>query len=72
MTYEEMIPDDMLPIADDPGGNVIVISLNKDDYGYVYFIRTDQAGESGYIYFNKKKYGNGSSGTITQIDAGEY
>lgn len=40
--------------------------------GYVYFIRTDQEGESGYIYFNKKKYGNGSGGSITVIDAGEY
>lgn len=41
--------------------------------GYVYFIRTDADGESGYIYFNGKKYGNGGSGgTITGIDAGEY
>ena len=44
--------------------------------GYVYFIRTDSNGESGYIYFNKKKYGNGGGngggGTITEINAGEY
>lgn len=41
--------------------------------GYVYFIRTDTNGESGYIYFNGKKYGNGGgSGSITTIDAGEY
>ena len=38
MTHEETIPADMLPIADDSGGNVIGISLNKDDFGYVYFI----------------------------------
>jgi hypothetical protein len=35
--------------------------------GYVYFIRTDAEGESGYIYFNKRKYG-----IITEINAGEY
>ena len=51
--------------------------LTKLENGYVYFIRTDSEGESGYIYFNKKKYGNGGSGgggssTITEINAGEY
>ena len=29
-------------------------------------------GESGYIYFNGKKYGNGVGGVISGIDAGEW
>ena len=54
MTYEEMIPDGMLPIADDPGGNVIGISLNKDDYGYVYFINHEYDDlDTGYLVKSK-------------------
>ena len=54
MTYEEMIPNDMLPIADDPGGNVIGISLNKDDYGYVYFINHEYDDlDTGYLVKSK-------------------
>lgn len=45
--------------------------LSTLDKGYVYFIRTDADGESGYIYFNGKKYGSGG-GSITSIDCGEY
>ena len=54
MTYEEMIPNDMLPIADDPGGNAIGISLNKDDYGYVYFINHEYDDlDTGYLVKSK-------------------
>ena len=54
MTYEEMIPDDMLPIADDPGGNVLAISLNMDDYGYVYFINHEYDDlDTGYLVKSK-------------------
>lgn len=50
MTYEETISVDMLPIADDPGGNVIGISLNKDDFGYVYFINHEYDDlDTGYL-----------------------
>jgi len=31
------IPNELLPIADDPGGNQICISLSPDDCGRVYF-----------------------------------
>lgn len=41
--------------------------LSTLENGYVYFIRTDEKGESGYVYFNKRKYG-----IITDINAGEY
>lgn len=46
--------------------------LSTLENGYVYFIRTDAEGESGYIYFNNKKYGNGGGSIITEINAGEY
>lgn len=41
-----------------------------DDREKMYFVRTDKNKENGYIYLNKKKYGNGES--ITKIDCGEY
>lgn len=54
MTYEETIPADMLPIADDSGGNVIGISLNKDDFGYVYFINHEYDDlDTGYLVKSK-------------------
>lgn len=45
-----------------------------DNLAKVYFVRTDADGEQGYIYFNGKKYGNGSGGVveITRFDCGEY
>ena len=54
MVNDECIPADMVPIADDPGGNVISISLNKDDYGYVYFLNQDFEDEdTGYLVKSK-------------------
>lgn len=54
MTNEETIPADMLPIADDSGGNVIGISLNKDDFGYVYFINHEYDDlDTGYLVKGK-------------------
>lgn len=35
--YQGRIPDTLLPVADDPGGNQICISLGKDDLGAIYF-----------------------------------
>ena len=54
MTGEETIPADMLPIADDSGGNVIAISLNKADFGYVYFINHEYDDlDTGYLVKSK-------------------
>lgn len=36
-TYRERIPPNFLPIADDPGGNLICLSIDGDDKGSVYF-----------------------------------
>lgn len=39
-----------MPIADDPGGNIIGISLNKNDFGYVYFLNHEYDDlDTGYL-----------------------
>ena len=43
-------------------------SAETFEAGYVYFVRTDASGETGYLYFNGKKYGDDD----TYIDCGEY
>lgn len=35
--YEDRIPSNFFPIADDPGGNLICLSTSGDDVGAVYF-----------------------------------
>lgn len=35
--YENRIPKNLLPIAYDPGSNVICLSVSGEDYGSVYF-----------------------------------
>lgn len=35
--YESRIPEELLPIAGDPGDNQICISLTSDNYGKMYF-----------------------------------
>lgn len=47
--------------------NFSLVGLDKHT---IYFIRTEEDGENGYIYFNGKKYGVGEK--ITGIDCGEY
>lgn len=36
-TYEGRVPEDLLPIAEDPGGNVILLGVGGEDRGKVYF-----------------------------------
>lgn len=38
MREEGTIANDIIPIADDPLGNPICISVNADDYGVVYYL----------------------------------
>lgn len=45
-------------------------TLNGLDKYTMYFIRTDEDGEEGYIYFNGKKYGKIE--TVSGVDCGEY
>lgn len=35
--HQKRVPDRMVPIADDPGGNLVCISVSGDDAGAVYF-----------------------------------
>ena len=54
MVNDEAIPADMVPIGDNPGGNVISISLNKDDYGVVYFLNHEfEDLDTGYLVKSK-------------------
>lgn len=43
---ERRIPSNILPIAEDPFGNMICISVSGDDYGKVYFWDHELEGQS--------------------------
>ena len=49
-------------------GTVSGFTTNSFEEGYIYFVRTDEDGDQGYLWFNGKKYGEDSS----VIDCGEY
>ena len=54
MWNECTISPKTLPIADDPGGNVICISLNEEDYGTVYFANHEyEDSDTGYLFMSK-------------------
>ena len=53
---EKRLPSHILPIAHDPGGNLICISCGNNDYGYVYF--WDHESEVNYNISNNNDYGN--------------
>ena len=54
MRREEIISNKTLPIADDPWGNVICISLHEEDYGTVYFANHEfEDTETGYLFTSK-------------------
>ena len=40
------LPKNILPIACDPGGNIVAMSIDGDDYGSVYFWDHEQEGLS--------------------------
>lgn len=44
----------MLPIADDPGGNVICMSINNEDFGTIYFLNHEiEDCDTGFLFSNK-------------------
>lgn len=51
--YEESLPKLMVPINEDGGGNLICLSLRKEDFGAIYF----------------KHHSIGWDNTLTDIDA---
>jgi len=53
---EQRLPSHMLPIAHDPGGNLICISCGTTDYGSVYF--WDHEKEVNYKLFSDNSYFN--------------
>lgn len=54
MKNEKTIPADMIPIADDPAGNIISLSLNRNDYGFIYYLNHEfEDVETGYLIKSK-------------------
>lgn len=53
---EKRMPTHILPIAEDPFGNVVCISAGKIDYGYIYF--WDHENEVDYGIANDDDYSN--------------
>ncbi|MFZ5553758.1 MAG: SMI1/KNR4 family protein [Bacteroidota bacterium] len=53
---KKRLPTHLMPIAHDPGGNLICISCGEKDYGYVYF--WDHEKEVDYSRSDDKDYSN--------------
>ena len=53
---EKRLPINLLPIAHDPGGNLICISCHKDDLGHIYFWNHED--EVDYKTSNDMNYSN--------------
>lgn len=53
---DKRLPDHILPIAHDPGGNLICISCNGDDKGYIYFWNHEE--EIDYSMSDNSDYSN--------------
>ena len=46
LTYQQRLFPAYIPIAYDPGGNVICMSLNSDNYGSIYFVDHEEMEEN--------------------------
>lgn len=69
--YENLVNSDamrtaMIAIADDPGGNIISISLDSDDYGTVYYLDHEYA-EVDSDYLMRSKISNDFSEFIEKL-----
>jgi len=54
MRDEEIIPLDIIPIADDPGGNVICMNVSKENGGKVYFANHEfEDDDTGYLWMDE-------------------
>ena len=54
MWKEKTLSKSILPFADDPGGNIICISLDSRDYGTIYFVNHEyEDSETGYLCMSK-------------------
>lgn len=46
-TYRDRMPKNIIPIAYDPGGNIIAISVSGNDQGYIYFWEHESEADEG-------------------------
>lgn len=54
--YKERMPDHLIPIAFDPFGNLVCLSIRRNDRGAVYF--WDHEGEALVVGAKQPYYGN--------------
>ena len=54
--YKGRIPSNMIPVAHDPGGNLVCLAIKGDDYGKVFYWRHDEEVEDGEIPDYKNIY----------------
>ncbi|MCE7989946.1 MAG: SMI1/KNR4 family protein [Caldilinea sp. CFX5] len=47
LVYRNRVPSDLLPIATDPGGNLLCLAVKGDRYGRIYFWHHEDEGEEG-------------------------
>jgi hypothetical protein len=48
------LPDNLLPIAHDPGGNLFILSLREVDHGHIYFWDHESETETDPLKFYRK------------------
>ncbi len=73
---EKRMPSHMLPIAHDPGGNLICISCGTKDYGFVYFwnhedeVDYSEAGDDDYsnLYLIARDFDTFLNSLMTEDD----
>ncbi len=54
MWDEGTVSKNVLPIAEDPFGNFICLSINEEDFGTIYFADHEyEDAESGYLFMSK-------------------
>ena len=54
MWDEETLGKDMIPIADDPGGNVIIMCISGENRGKIYFANHEfEDEETGYLWMDE-------------------
>jgi hypothetical protein len=54
ITFQEQLPIGLLPICDGELGDIVCISLRKDDYGYIYYLHHEGSQGNDLFLIAKK------------------
>lgn len=73
-TLADRVPKNILPIAEDPGGNIVCLSLAGDDVGKVYFWDHEQEGltEASSTYENLELIANSFTEFVDGLEEESY